>query len=259
MLLCYCFPDFHNQLISVSMQHKGLGCFTDNRATGKTYYSRHLLRKMVTSKNRIYMPPTMLENSPCGTGASWRFLTGLWKMVAEVWKLGVLLLKTLNRCRKATGRSSHTMRNPTLLNMMTACLMTCQLQIICTFNVELTDVRHALLRPGRLNCPKRFKVTQWVICATSCQRLGIKHHFRKPATLGEFIAPCEKKQNTLIHDLDPEREALALFMTMYQAIRQGFNDNMLLQNSGWVILHVSLLLIPRISTNRQALGYPAEH
>jgi hypothetical protein len=80
------------------------------------------------------------------------------------------------------------------------------LQIICTFNVDLKKLDSALLREGRLIARKEFKALAVLDANLLAQRLGIKHHFTKPATLGQIYAK-RKNQNTLIHDVEQERDA----------------------------------------------------
>ena len=80
------------------------------------------------------------------------------------------------------------------------------LQIICTFNVDLRKLDSALLRPGRLIARKEFKALSELDANLLAQRLGIKHVFTAPATLGEIYA-LRKNQNILIHDVEPDKDA----------------------------------------------------
>ena len=80
------------------------------------------------------------------------------------------------------------------------------LQIICTFNVDLKKLDSALFRPGRLIARKEFKALSELDANLLAQRLGIKHHFKKSATLGEIYA-MQKNKNTLIHDVEPDKGA----------------------------------------------------
>ncbi|MCH8317319.1 MAG: AAA family ATPase, partial [Bacteroidetes bacterium] len=80
------------------------------------------------------------------------------------------------------------------------------LQIICTFNVDLRKLDSALLRPGRLVARKEFKPLSEIDANVLAQRLDIKHHFTAPATLGAIYA-MRKNKNTLIHDVDPDKDA----------------------------------------------------
>ena len=80
------------------------------------------------------------------------------------------------------------------------------LQIICTFNVDLKKLDSALLRPGRLIARKEFKPLSELDANLLAQRLGIKHHFDRPATLSEIYA-LQKNKNTLIHDVEHDRDS----------------------------------------------------
>ncbi|CAF4659575.1 unnamed protein product [Rotaria sp. Silwood1] len=74
-----------------------------------------------------------------------------------------------------------------------------KLQIICTFNVGLKKLDQALLRPGRLIARKEFKALGELDANLLAQRLGIKHHFKAPATLSEIYSMLQNK-NTIVHD-----------------------------------------------------------
>ena len=60
----YGFQKFHDDLMQrFSSSTKGLILFHGLPGTGKTYYIRHLLRKMVSSRKVvIYMPPNMVDH-----------------------------------------------------------------------------------------------------------------------------------------------------------------------------------------------------
>ena len=79
-------------------------------------------------------------------------------------------------------------------------------QIICTFNVDLRRLDSALLRPGRLIARKEFKPLTELDANLLAQRLGINHHFTAPATLSEVYAMLKNK-STLIHDVEPDEGA----------------------------------------------------
>ena len=80
-----------------------------------------------------------------------------------------------------------------------------KIQIICTFNVNLKKIDKALLRPGRLLARKEFKALPPLEANILASRLGIKHTFKKAATLAEIFSFTENK-NTLIHGTDEEAE-----------------------------------------------------
>jgi type II secretory ATPase GspE/PulE/Tfp pilus assembly ATPase PilB-like protein len=60
----YGFGKFHTDLMNrILTGTKGLVLFHGQPGTGKTYYIRHLLKKMATSKKIvIYMPPNMVDH-----------------------------------------------------------------------------------------------------------------------------------------------------------------------------------------------------
>jgi len=203
----YGFGKFHNELMHrFNTSTKGLVLFHGEPGTGKTYYIRHLLRKMV-SRNKvvIYMPPNMVDHlvEPA-------FMTFLLRQVQH-WSADgffcVLLIEDAEPllAKRIEGVRIQGITN--LLNMSDGLLNDMlNLQIICTFNVDIRKLDSALLRPGRLIARKEFKALSELDANLLAQRLGIKHHFTQPATLGEIYA-LMKNQNTLIHDVEPERDA----------------------------------------------------
>ena len=62
----------------------------------------------------------------------------------------------------------------------------------------------ALLRPGRLVARKEFKALSELDANLLALRLGIKHHFDMPASLGEIYA-MQKNQHTLVHEVDARK------------------------------------------------------
>jgi hypothetical protein len=75
------------------------------------------------------------------------------------------------------------------------------LQIICTFNVDVEKLDKALLRPGRLIARKEFGALPEFEANLLGSRLGIKYRFTKATSLSEIYAKMKDK-NTLIHDLE---------------------------------------------------------
>ena len=59
---------------------------------------------------------------------------------------------------------------------------------------------------AKKNKDKEFKALSELDANLLAQRLGIKHHFKKSATLGEIYA-MQKNKNTLIHDVEPDKGA----------------------------------------------------
>ena len=201
------FDKFHNDLMQrFNSSTKGLVLFHGLPGTGKTYYIRHLLRKMVANrKNVIYIPPNMVDHLV--DPAFMTFLSGELKDWSEDGQTCVLLIEDAEPLLAKRQEGVRIQGVTNLLNMTDGLLNDMlNIQIICTFNVDLRKLDSALLRPGRLIARKEFKALSELDANLLAQRLGIKHHFKKPATLGEIYA-LQKNQNTLIHEVEPDKGA----------------------------------------------------
>jgi hypothetical protein len=198
------FEKFHNDLMQrFQTQSKGLVLFHGEPGTGKTYYIRHLLRKMTASgKIVIYMPPNMVDflMEP-------GFLTFISQEVKHYSQKGlfcVLLIEDAEPLLAARDSEVRIQGVTNLLNMTDGILNDMlNMQIICTFNVNIERLDKALLRPGRLLARKEFKPLAELEANILASRLGIKHHFTGPATLSEIYS-FAKDKNTLIHDVNEE-------------------------------------------------------
>lgn len=195
------FTNFHNGLMSrFNSSTKGLVLFHGEPGTGKTFYIRHLLRKMVAHRKKvIYMPPNMVDHliDP----AFMSFLSREIRNWSIQGQFCVLLIEDAEPllARRREGIRIQGVTN--LLNLSDGLLNDLlNLQIICTFNVDLKKLDSALLRPGRLIARKEFKRLDELDANLLAQRLGIQHHFTEPATLSEVYGMMEN-QTTLIHDV----------------------------------------------------------
>ncbi|MBC8048356.1 MAG: ATP-binding protein [Fimbriimonadaceae bacterium] len=203
----YGFEKFHLELMQrFASGTKGLVLFHGQPGTGKTYYIRHLLRKMAAGKKTvIYMPPNMVDHLVDPVFMT--FLTEEMKHFSEQGQFCVLLIEDAEPLLAKRQEGVRIQGVTNLLNMSDGILNDMlNLQIICTFNVDLRKLDSALLRPGRLIARKEFKPLSELDANLLGQRLGIKHHFIGPATLGEIYARI-KNNNTLIHDVEPDRDA----------------------------------------------------
>jgi hypothetical protein len=203
----YGFEKFHNELMQRFITGtKGLVLFHGQPGTGKTYYIRHLLRKMTSSKKIvIYMPPNLVDHLV--EPGFMTFLSGEIKDWSNDGNFCVLLIEDAEPLLAKRQEGVRIQGVTNLLNMTDGLLNDMlNLQIICTFNVDLRKLDSALLRPGRLIARKEFKPLSELDANLLAQRLGIKHHFTKPATLGEIYA-LRKDSSTLIHDVEPDKDA----------------------------------------------------
>ncbi len=201
------FAKFHNELMGRFLnESKGLVLFHGEPGTGKTYYIRHLLRSMSNNnKIVIYMPPNMVDHL-----VEPGFMTFISTQVEHYSRQGRFVVLLIEDAEPLLAKRQEGIRIQgvtNLLNMTDGLLNDMlNLQIICTFNVDLKKLDSALLRPGRLIARKEFKALSELDANLLAQRLGIKHHFKKEATLGKIYS-FGKNMNTLIHDVEAGRDA----------------------------------------------------
>jgi len=203
----YGFAKFHSELMGrFNNSTKGLVLFHGQPGTGKTYYIRHLLRAMATGKKIvIYMPPNMVDHLT--EPAFMTFLSHTVQNWSASGNFCVLLIEDAEPLLAKRQEGVRIQGVTNLLNMTDGLLNDMlNLQIICTFNVDLKKLDSALLRPGRLIARKEFKPLSKLDANILGQRLGIKHHFTSSATLGEIFA-MQKDKNTLIHDVEADKDA----------------------------------------------------
>jgi SpoVK/Ycf46/Vps4 family AAA+-type ATPase len=197
----YGFEQFHNDLMKrFQAETRGLVLFHGEPGTGKTYYIRHLLRKMTANNKKvIYIPPNMVDLL-----VQPKFLTFLSNEITNFSRSGFFCALLIEDAEPLLASRNPDVRVPgisNLLNLTDGLLNDMlKIQIICTFNVKLKELDKALLRPGRLIARKEFKAMTILDANRLAQQLGIKHHFTKPATLAEVYSMVINK-NTLIHTL----------------------------------------------------------
>jgi hypothetical protein len=201
------FNKFHDDLMKrFESETKGLVLFHGQPGTGKTYYIRHLLRTMASKKKKvIYMPPNMIDYM-----VEPAFMTFLTRTITEHSSRGIFCVLLIEDAEPLLAKRQEGVRIQGITNLlnMTDGLLNdmLKLQIICTFNVDLRKLDSALLRPGRLIARKEFKPLSELDANLLAQRLGIKHHFKVPATLGEIYAK-RADSGTLIHDVEHDKGA----------------------------------------------------
>ena len=203
----YGFTKFHLDLMQrFNTETKGLVLFHGLPGTGKTYYIRHLLKQMASgSKEVIYMPPNLVDHLV--EPSFMTFISGQVQEFADEGKSCIILIEDAEPLLAKRQEGVRIQGVTNLLNMTDGLLNDMlKMQIICTFNVELSKLDSALLRPGRLIARKEFKALSELDANLLASRLGIKHHFTAPATLSEIYALLKDK-NTLIHDVEPDQGA----------------------------------------------------
>lgn len=194
------FEKFNNELMEkFRSSSQGLILFHGAPGTGKTFYVRHLLRKMSESKKVvIYMPPNMVDHL-----VEPSFITFISSQVSAFTAGGkscIMLIEDAEPLLVSRDANIRIQGITNLLNMTDGLLNDLLgMQIICTFNVPLKQLDEALLRPGRLIARKEFKALPEFEANVLAHSLGIKHVFTGPATLSEIYAKGKDKK-MLTHD-----------------------------------------------------------
>ena len=84
----------------------------------------------------------------------------------------------------------------TLLNLSDGLLSDClNIQIICSFNTDISKVDSALLRKGRLIAKYEFKELEVEKAQNLSEKLGFKTHISKPMNLTDIYNQEEKNGN----------------------------------------------------------------
>lgn len=159
------FETFHKKLIErISKGTKGLVLLHGVPGTGKTYYIRQLIKDLC-HKNILYFPASMVE-SIIDPG----FVNFIYSWATENdEKTGIILIEDAEPLLESRDGSGRNMGITNLLNLSDGLLNNIlNIQIIATFNIELTKIDSALLRKERLIARKEFgaldKDTSWKLC-----------------------------------------------------------------------------------------------
>ena len=152
---------------------KGLILLHGNPGTGKTSYIRYLITSL--KKKVIFLPPNMateitnpnlmklLINNPNSVLSLKMPKTSLW--IGKKWLFAV----------------------STLLNLSDGLLSDClNIQIICSFNTDLSKVDSALLRKGRLIAQYEFKELKLQKAQQLSDKLGFQTQISKPMNLTDI-------------------------------------------------------------------------
>lgn len=160
---------------------KGIVLLHGLPGTGKTSYLRHLIAEL--KKKVMFVSPGVAGNL----------------MNPEFMDLlidnpnAVLVIEDAENIimdRKFSNQSSVS----NLLNISDGLLSDClNVQIICTFNSELSLVDNALLRKGRLIARYEFGKLHVNKARALSKHLGLEQHINKTMTLAEIANPNEKE------------------------------------------------------------------
>ena len=201
------FDEFHQKLMErFQNETKGLVLLHGEPGTGKTYYIRSLLEDLrKIDKFVIYLPPNMIEYliSP----EMINFISELIVDKALDGKSCVILLEDaepLIESRSVSGRSNGITN---LLNMTDGLLNdVLNLQVIATFNTEISNIDDALLREERLIARKEFKKLTLDDTNKLLKFLKLDSE-EKGMTLAEIYS-IQKENGILIHEYSSERRKI---------------------------------------------------
>jgi hypothetical protein len=202
------FLKFHANLVNRFKQDpKGLVLFHGTPGTGKTFYIRSLIKELLKiGKYVIYIPPGMVESIVDPNMMT--FLSNTVVEKAEEGKSCVLLLEDaepLLASRKTESRSGGitNLLNVTdgLLNDMLS------MQVIATFNTDLSNIDEALLRPERLIARKEFKKLKREDAQKLATKLGLEKIIEKDSTLAEIYSQSRMNE-ILVHEYNVEEKRI---------------------------------------------------
>jgi hypothetical protein len=199
------FSVFNKKLMKrLTHDDKGLVLFHGLPGTGKTYYLRYLLNKLSKiDKKVLYFPPTMVEiiTEP----SFFNFITD-WTL--ENGKRTILLIEDA----EPLLTSRNTNRNlgiTNLLNLTDGILNDIlSIQIIATFNTDLSELDDALLRPERLIARKEFTNLNKNDCKLIAKKIGLDSNIiKKDMSLAELYS-LKKNNEIMNHGITQEKSTV---------------------------------------------------
>ena len=159
---------------------KGIVLLHGEPGTGKTYYIRYLITKL--KKKVIFLPPDMaiaLTNP--------NFIEVFIDNPNSI----LVIEDAENIVMEREGNSYSAIS--TLLNISDGLLSDClNIQIICSFNTDVSNIDRALLRKGRLIAKYDFQELETKKANQLSKKLGFESSYDSPVALSEIYNQDEK-------------------------------------------------------------------
>lgn len=180
------FSNFHTELLKkLKKLNKGLILLDGDPGTGKSYYIRYLIKELSKEKNVkvLYYPPSMINSiiDP-------NFINFITDWAKSDDRKPILLLEDAEPLLESR-KISRNMGITNLLNISDGILNNILgVQIILTFNTDISNVDDALLREERLIARKKFKKINLKDTLKICELLNIPED-----KLNKFIEKNHKK------------------------------------------------------------------
>lgn len=163
---------------------KGLVLLHGKPGTGKTSYIRYLISSL--KKNVIFIPPNLANALTSPTLIS----------ILIDCPNSILIIEDAENIvidREKDGDSPVS----ALLNISDGLLSDClNIQVICSFNTDLSQVDSALMRKGRLIAKYEFKELEINKAQALSEKLGFKTSINSPMTLTDIYNQEEKVYDT---------------------------------------------------------------
>jgi ATP-dependent 26S proteasome regulatory subunit len=173
----------HEDLMEVLSfkKKKGIALLHGLPGTGKSMYIRHLISTLSERKTVIYLPNQLIS---CITDP------GFIPLMAE-YSGSILVIEDADEAIKSRKNGGGTVDK--LLNLADGILSDfLGMQIICTFNNDLSTIDEALLRKGRLILKHEFDKLSIESAQKLSDKLGFKTVIENPMTLAEIYNQEDK-------------------------------------------------------------------